>query len=160
MEDELLEMMLRDCPDGLRTNRYNLEELSQKFPDESEKAIEDAAHDLENSGLADIVRPGQGWHIRLNESSYAQGDARFMGWNPYEDAKTLATTMLKENTGVSADLIKSLGWEKRRFNPALRVVMNAVPDGIVSKTKDTDYVTPSISLTSPSEAALRQLRDN
>lgn len=160
MKDELLEMMLRDCPDGLRTNRYNLEELSQKFPDKPEKTIGDAAHDLESSGLADIARHSQGWHIRLNDSSYEQCDDRVMGWDPHEDAKTLAATMLKENTGVSAELIKSLGWEKRRFNPALRAVVSVVPNGIVSKSVNPDYVTLSISLTSQSEAALRQLQDS
>lgn len=156
LKAEILEMCLKECPDGLRTIRYDLVELCEKYPNHSRKDVEAAVHDLDAIGLVDMSPHLGGWTVRLSNFAYEQCDVQVMGWKPHDDAKVLANTMIEKDTGVASELLDLLGWSKRRFNPAQRIIVGIVPDGSISRNIQPDFVTMYISLAPQTKAILRR----
>lgn len=121
------------------------------FPSHSKEEIQDVSYDLESHGLLEVLEAINAWEIRLRPEAYKQVDHEIMGCDPREDAANLAKLMIEKNEGDSATLQNQLGWSKRRFNPAQRII---VDDGCVSDHLQADYVVSWVDLTPESRAAL------
>jgi hypothetical protein len=92
----------------------------------------------------------------LNESAYAAMDLLMMGADPKEDARALTREVLKSRDKMSvAELEKTLGWPRRRMNPALRIVVSFVASGRVSQTIQPDWITRRFLPNNAERTALR-----
>ena len=153
---ELLATLLKECPDGLCSKRYELKKLLEMFPENSKEDIQDASYDLEHYGLL-RVEPGLNfWMVRLDPNAYEQADNQIMEWNPTEDAVELAKLIIETNEGTAPTLQNKLGWSKRRFNPAQRIIVDIVPEGCVRKVIQPNFVSLGILCTPESRACLKR----
>ncbi|MCG8507581.1 MAG: hypothetical protein MI755_23455 [Sphingomonadales bacterium] len=150
-----LAALIKDCPDGLRSKHYEIPELMRMFPGSSKQEIQDSAYDLQRFGLVNVMSLVNGWRVRLAEDAYEQVDHQFMDWNTREDARVLANLMIEMNSGDSRELQANLGWERRRFNPALRMVLAHMPERCIRRVDQFDYVAIGLGMTAESRAALR-----
>jgi hypothetical protein len=141
---QLSEALAKACPDGLRYEEFNLDALCGLLSEADRQDIEDATADLEALGLVEREHfIGKYWHIRLTPDFYLQLDHQIMGWDNKADAVTAARLLLeKDASGAASDLHRRTGWEKRRFNPAFRIVMRRFPPGRISRELQPDYPSP------------------
>ena len=150
--------LAKACPNGLGYERYDLDALSMLLPNVRREEIEDATADLESLGLVERERYlGKHWFIRLMPAFYVQLDHQIMGWDSTADAVTLARLLVeKDISGATADLQKKTGWEKRRFNPAFRVLLGMFPEGRVSRQIQSDYPASYVHILPEDRARLRR----
>lgn len=149
--------MAEHCPDGLANDDVTVADLRTAYPDVSKEDLLDGLGDLESYGLIESISfIGSPSEYRLTHYGYEVLDGPIMGWNTEEDARAIAALVVQKREDIrSADLEALLGWPRRRFNPALRVVVNFIDPGRVSQSLQPDYVTRYFS---PSNAELAQLR--
>jgi hypothetical protein len=150
--------LAKACPDGLSYKRFDLDDLSKLLPDTARDEIEDATADLEFLGLVARERMiGPYWSIYLTPAFYLQLDHQIMGWNTITDAVTVARLLLeKDASGLASDLHRQTGWDKRRFNPAFRIVLKKFSNGRISKELQPDYPSPYVELLPEDRSALRR----
>jgi hypothetical protein len=119
----------------IKTDNILTSDLIVLLPDEDPQAIQDAVFDLESLGLVEIVRTiGKHWWLHLTQMFYEQVDHQVMGWNTYDDARTLAKLLLEDEARAATSKLHEIsGWDKRRFNPAFRALLNHIPDERISK---------------------------
>jgi hypothetical protein len=127
---QLAVALAKACPDGLGHEEFDLDALCSLLPELDRPDIEDATADLEVLGLVERERfLGKHWTIRLAAAFYLQLDGQIMGWDTTSDAVTVARLLLERDaSGAASDLHRQTGWEKRRFNPAFRVVLDRFPE--------------------------------
>lgn len=147
------------CPDGLAAKRYTPEEVYALVPDRRPEEVDDAAWELEALGLVrmtSLMGP-IAWRLGLTPEFYTQLDHQIMGWSTAQDAVELAELILAEDE-TSADILhEKTGWTKRRFNPALRSVLQEIPESRISQAIQPDYVAPYFALTAADKVNLRRL---
>jgi class 3 adenylate cyclase len=143
--DRLLSVLAKDCPDGLGRRDYDLQDVQRMLPLSTAQEIEDRVHLLQAEGLVQLRKFfGGKWHLRLTMQFYERVDPDVMGWCPSEDAKRVALRMLNMETGRAAIIHEATGWDRRRFNPAFRHVMDRVPPGSISLERSPLY--PAVSI--------------
>jgi len=149
--------LVERCPDGLMQDEITLADLQAAYPDSSKDEFLDGLGDLESFGLIESISfIGSPSEYRLTQYGYEVLDEPIMGWDTTTDARAIAALVVQQRDGVrSADLEASLGWPRRRFNPALRMVVDFVDPGRVGQSLQPDYVTRHFS---PNNAELAQLR--
>jgi len=155
----MLRLMLQRCPDGQASDLWTLEQFLAELPDIKPDAIHDAAGELQHYGLVEPLRAiGATIRIRLTDDAYALADKSVMGWDTREDAKFLAAAILKESAGIrTSDLQTTSGWPLRRFNPALRIVLERVTDGPVSAEVTPEHPTRHFTPSASDRFALKRL---
>ena len=149
--------MIERCTDGLANDRVTVIDLQNAYPNLCRDELLDALGDLESIGLMES-RPliGAPARYRLTQSGYEALDKPILGWDTENDARSIAALVVKKRENIrSAELEAELGWSRRRFNPALRMVVDFVDPGRVSGEIQPDYVTRSFS---PNNAELAYLR--
>ena len=100
---------------------------------------------------------GKHWRTRLTPAFYPQLDHQIMGWTTAADAVTVARLLLeKDASGVTSDLHRRTGWEKRRFNPAFGMVLERLPECRISHEFQPDYPSPYVLVLSEDRAALKR----
>ncbi|MEW6144155.1 MAG: toll/interleukin-1 receptor domain-containing protein [Thermodesulfobacteriota bacterium] len=119
----------------------------------NETEIALAASELEELGwvhLTTSITMGEIGFIYISPlpSLFIETDSYIKGWNPYDDAVSLASALV--NTGHSSINIKQvddiLGWGPRRINPALYILdLKGVIN--TSKTLDSTYAFPAVIIT-------------
>lgn len=146
------------CPDGLASYEVTLADLQAAYPGLSKGELLDGLGDLESHGLIESISfIGSPSEYRLTHYGYEVLDEPIMGWNTEDDARALAALVVQKRENIrSADLEAELGWPRRRFNPALRMVVNFIHPGRVSQTIQPDYVTRYFSPTNAEPAQLRR----
>ncbi|WOI09035.1 hypothetical protein [Thalassospira lucentensis] len=145
------------CPDGMRTALYQMQDISAWHPEIDQEVLEDAVYELKSLGLIDLTQMlNSGWRFRLSDGFYEQFDWQIMGWSTITDALSLAEMMLKHDTGDARELHAMTDWLNRRFNPALAHLLPLVPDGLIRKVLDADYITRGICITPEVRASLRR----
>lgn len=150
--------MIEQCPDGLANQRISIEQLCETHPDLTKRELLDGLGDLESHGLVEeIAFIGSPSRYKLDTSAYEALDLPVMGWDTKSDARELAREALTTPDGVSVQrLDEKMGWPRRRFNPALRLVVAFIGDGRVSKTIQPDYITRYFSPSNAERAELRR----
>lgn len=153
----LLEVLGRDCADGMRSKRYALDDLCELLPEESQTDIESAVFELNSMRLLEVNRNIKDFRVRLGEEFYKQIDRQIMGWDTENDAAMLAEAMINDRTLESMPRLQEhIGWEKRRFNPALSRVMEFIPAGRTRQVKTPDYATLGFVLLPEDRSNLRR----
>jgi hypothetical protein len=144
--------------DGMRGHGRTLDDLVSLVPNESPQAVEGAAFDLEALGLVEIRRAiGKFWWLYLTQRFYEQIDKQVMGWNTYDDARTLAKLLLEDETRTrTSKLHETSGWDKRRFNPAFRALLDQISEEHISKEIQPNYPSAFVVLGPEDSASLRR----
>jgi hypothetical protein len=157
---ELATALARDCPDGMHARQYALDQLCALLPNAGRQAVEDAAFELNSFGLVEIQRfIGPHWQLRLTDGFYEQVDDQVMGWNSTtdEDARILARLILEDRQRERTQVLhEASGWDKRRFNPAFRVLTRLVEAGSISGEVQPHYPAASVSLLPEDRARMRR----
>lgn len=153
---ELAQRLVQDCPDGMGLRFYDLDRMCGLVPSAPRDAVEDAAHELELLGLLRMRHHLQGWHAALAPDAYEQLDGQIMGWHPEEDAVIVARQMLEQGTSLASQLHAATGWERRRFNPALRIVLRLFPEGRISQALQAEYASYGVAMLPEDRVRLRR----
>lgn len=149
--------LAHDCSDGLGHKIFSLENILAMLPNEASQEVEDAIYELENFGFLKVSRVLSGkWHARLTQSFYEQFDYQIMGWNTENDAVTIVQKMLELNNGDAPTLHKETGWEKRRFNPAFRRILELFPEGRIRRTMQPDYPSLGVCIAPEDRVVMRR----
>ncbi|MBX3028203.1 hypothetical protein KF840_25215, partial [bacterium] len=98
-----------------------------------EKQLVEAIGQIEARGWLDVRRAAGGTLIadiaslRPTSLLFVDTDPYLRNWDPRHDAKRIANLVLEQNDeqAVVVDLARTLGWEPRRMNPALYVLVRA-----------------------------------
>jgi hypothetical protein len=143
---------------GMRDKARSLDDLITLLPDENPQAIQDAVFDLQSLGLVEIIRTiGKHWWLHLTQMFYEQVDHQVMGWNTHDDARTLAKLLREDEARAATSKLHEIsGWDKRRFNPAFRALLNHIPDERVSKEIQPNYPSAYLLLLPEDRARLRR----
>lgn len=156
---EIAKLMIEGCPDAMCSEGYSVEDLGKELTDYTSENIEDALGDLESYGLLESINflnaPSQ---YRLEEQAYKVLDPPIMGWNPENDAKAIAAHLTKnriDNVSVP-ELEKAMNWPRRRFNPALRIILSFIHPGRISQEIQPYWPTTSYFMTNAEMAELRR----
>lgn len=151
--------MVEGCPDGLNRPYVNVDEVLQSLPEFTKREIRDAFGDLEYHGLVQSLPAiGRDDIYRLTEEAYAVLDKPVLGYDTLGDARELTAMILASDTdSISVpDLETKTGWPRRRFNPALRLIVERIHPGRVSQSIQPDYVTRWFSMSNAERADLRR----
>lgn len=152
----LAQKLVQRCPNGLGLVYYEISDMCEMLPEHDREEIEDAAHELGVLGILSLRHHMNGWFASIATFAYEQLDKQVLGWDTSEDAAHIARLMLEHKTGHAPDLEKLTGWERRRFNPAFRVVIELFPEGRVRKVIQADY--PSLGVLIAPEDRVRLKR--
>lgn len=150
--------MLEQCPDGLAQEWTTIEQLCEAFPDLTKQELLDGLGDLESYGfIKEVSFIGSPSRYQLATYAYEVLDKPVMGWDTKADARELAREVLTMSGTVGVRTLDAkMGWPRRRFNPALRLVVDFIGDGRVSRTIQPDYVTAHFAMSNAERAELRR----
>lgn len=150
--------LIEHCPDGLAHEWTSLEQLCEAYPDLTKQTLLDGLGDLESYGFVkEVSFIGSPSRYQLTTYVYEVLDKPVMGWDTKADARELAKKVLSLSGTISVRALdETMGWPRRRFNPALRLVVDFIGDGRVSKTIQPNYVTAHFALSNAERAELRQ----
>lgn len=150
--------LTQSSEDGLKTS-ISFSQIQEAFPEVPKKLLEEHCSELKYLGLL-TVSSAIGHpitHIRCEYELYWTFDAAVMGTNPIADAVHLAQLMLENDKfGSVSELHKETGWEKRRLNPAVALLMPHIAEGRTRQTIQSDYPTLGFSLASEDKFHLKK----
>lgn len=150
--------LIEHCPDGLAHEWTTIEQLCDAYPDLTKQDLLDGLGDLESYGfIKEVSFIGSPSRYKLTTYAYQVLDEPVMGWDTKADARALAREALAMSgtIGVRA-LDEKMGWPRRRLNPALRLVVDFIEDGRVSKVIQPDYVAAHFAMSNAERAQLRR----
>jgi hypothetical protein len=141
-------------------------DLIAAFPEASHRELSKALAELESEGLVTLAG-GIGREVPQpfpTTDLYAIFDPVACGNDPHVDACDLIRRILEKakaedsvSYGVSSpDLLHETGWDHRRLNPALALVIAQVDSRRVSKTRDGEFAARSFFIMAEDELALER----
>lgn len=150
--------MANESSDGLYEPDVELEAVAVALgPDHSRSSIEDAVEELALLGLVALIRHSGGAIIQPRAPLFEQIDPHAKVWKPREDARALAALALEMGESFqSEELEAQSGFERRRFNPALSVLLDQLDPADVDGTIQPDYAAPYAYLSSGARVRLRR----
>lgn len=156
---ELAAFLVRLPHEGL-CREYMLTKVAPNLPSAPPfRDVVDAAEEMALYGLVEVNRflGGQEASARVRPALFDQLDPQIMGWTPAVDARHLATLLLGDDRlCMTAKLHAASGWEKRRFNPAMRYLLQFFEPGHISNEIQPDYPTNQVMMFGSSRARLRR----
>lgn len=148
--------MAEQCQDGLPGHFGD--ELLEAFPDSEKKDIRQALAELKADGLVELT-PVMGPHLPRVRSTYelfVAADPGVTKHDPLRDAVVLARMLIDNpRLGNTRELESAIGWERRRFNPALGQLMPLFPKGKRRELIQNDYPTLGVIVGDDEVVALR-----
>jgi hypothetical protein len=132
--------MARQCQDGLPG--YVDERLAEAFPGTDSKAIKQALAELKADGLIELSSainlPMP--HVRTTVALFVAADPAVTGHDPLKDAVALAGMMIENpKLGNVRELEVASGWPRRRFNPAVGLLVSLFPPNRMRTPIQNDY---------------------
>ncbi len=125
-----------------RTGLANPSALADAFAETPKAEMEEALAELEADGLVKlhhVLGPSLP-RIQTTLDLFASFDLAATGHDPARNSGTLAQLALEGEAAVSAKvLFEKTGWPHRRFNPALALVADQIPDGRVMKSGSAEF---------------------
>jgi hypothetical protein len=153
----MLEALAKDCPDGMKSKWYDLDDFTRLLPDADSSDINQAVFDFEAIGMLEVHSHFQGWRVRVTSIFYQQIDTQVMGWNTRSDAATIAQLMLdRDELRHVPALFEHLGWPRRRLNPALDYLRQFVPEGRTSDPVQDQFELWGFGLAEEDQARFRR----
>ena len=122
--------MAEQCTDGLPGHFGD--ELLDAFPNESPQNLNIALSELKADNLVELtpVMNAKLPIVRTTYELFVATDPAITGSDPTVDSKTLATMLITNpELGHVPDLEQAAGWPRRRFNPALGLLVQLFPKG-------------------------------
>ena len=148
--------MAEQCQD--RLPGHFGDELLEAFPDSEKKDIRQALAELKADGLVELT-PVMGPHLPRVRSTYelfVAADPGVTKHDPLRDAVVLARMLIDNpRLGNTRELESAIGWERRRFNPALGQLMPLFPKGKRRESIQNDYPTLGVIVGDDEVVALR-----
>lgn len=150
--------MIKHCPDGLAQEWTTIEQLCEVYPDLTKQELLDGLGDLESYGfIKEVSFISSPSRYQLTEYAYEALDEPIMGWNTKADARELAMKVLAMAGTINVRALdEEMSWPRRRFNPALRLVVNFIEEGRVSKVIQPDYITAHFAVSNAERSELRR----
>lgn len=149
--------MARQCENGL-PGHFD-DDLVEAFPDSSTKDIRQALAELKADGLVELTSaigpklPS----VRSTYELFVAADPGITKNDPLRDAVVLARMMVDDSKlGNTRELERAIGWERRRFNPALGQLMPLFPKGRRRESIQNDYPTLGFIVGDDEVIALRR----
>lgn len=132
--------------------------LPNDFADVTTQDLADAIAELELDGYITSRSFGEALpHIIYGIELFATFDPLTLGTDPTKDAAALGDIALEMGEAVSVpDLHARTGWEARRFNPALSILVSHVDDRRVSRYSDGEYPTHHFLLLPADRVAIKR----
>jgi hypothetical protein len=164
MDDELSDLaqrlgryMAEQCSDGMPG--HFRDDLLAAFPDEEVAAVRSALAELKGEGLV-TLNPLIGPElpsVRTTLELFIAADAAITGHDPIEDSVVLAHLLIGDpELGHVPKLEEAAGWPRRRFNPALGLLMPLFPRGRYREVYQPDYPTIGLIVGEDEIVALRR----
>lgn len=151
--------LAKESKNGLQHPALLISDWISAFPDMEADAAMEAVAELEHFGLIqrDRVIGGPGF-ARPTYDLYYTFDGTVLGYDTRKDAKELAAIILSSGSGwkSSPDLEKASGWERRRFNPALALVLTLIDQSRISREVQPDYPASGFFASEDERFQLRQ----
>jgi hypothetical protein len=129
------------------------------FPTVSERDMKYALSELRADGLVELtsVMGPRLPRIRTTYELYAAADPGVTSNDPRADAVSLARTLVQDPAlGHIPDLETASGWTRRRFNPALGLLMPLFRKGRYREVTQNDYPTLGLIVSDDEVVALRR----
>ena len=150
--------MAKQCKNGL-PGHFD-DDLVEAFPDSDTKEIRQALAELKADGLVELT-PVIGPKLpRVRSTSlmaFVAADPGITKNDPLRDAVVLARMMVDDpKLGNTRELERAIGWERRRFNPALGPLMPLFPKGRRRESIQNDYPTLGFIVGDDEVVALRR----
>ncbi len=134
--------LARNSPDGLPHETTEVDDLASEFPDEAPSTVRESVTELEDMDFVKWSKAlsGNGF-VNPTYKLFFSFDGPALGYRTLDDAVTIAETVLSMEQGcITAESVEeSLGWERRRFNPALAKVLTYIDPMRVSKEIQAEY---------------------
>ncbi len=153
----LLFRLLQSSDEGMAHEYKDLQQIAVIVPELPDHLLVDAAHDLAQYDLAIVMDTANYWGMCLEGSAFQRFDTCFMDWNTTDDAVELARLMLAESCGGSQQLCEQLAWPSRRFNPAFREILPAIPEQMIRGGYRPGFDHVGVVLCDRGRAGLRKL---
>ncbi|MDB5433090.1 MAG: hypothetical protein JWP35_4206 [Caulobacter sp.] len=155
---DLATWLVKTSPKGL-TEGVDFEAIQTAFLNAKARDLQDAAAELKLLGLAEISTDME-HPVRQVTPRYELFwlfDPVVLGTSPQDDAVEIARFALKDDGCHVPELETAMGWDKRRLNPALALVVDLIGEGRVRQVIQADYVTLGFSMSPEERVALRRL---
>lgn len=149
----------RASPNGLGHPGIAIEALSAAFVDMKHEDLLEAVVELEALGMLDVFRAiGGVRQVRPLASLFATFDGAALGYNTIGDAVYLAKLLLAapELAGRTSKLDAEAKLLRRRFNPALAMLLPMMVPGLISKESQPDFPTSGFRVEETARFRLRQ----
>lgn len=134
--------MATHCANGLPGHFGD--DLVEAFPDADKKQIRQALAELKADGLVELtplIGPNLP-RVRTTYELFVAADPGVTKHDPLRDAVVLARILIDDpKLGNTRELERAIGWERRRFNPALGQLMPLFPKGRRRESIQNDYPT-------------------
>jgi hypothetical protein len=134
--------MAEQCTGGMPG--HFRDDLLAAFPDEEAVAVRSALAELKGSGLVTLdplIGPKLP-NVRTTLALFVAADAAITGHDPVEDSVVLARMLIDDpELGHVPKLEEAAGWPRRRFNPALGLLMRLFPKGRYREVDQPYYPT-------------------
>ncbi|MBU2289332.1 MAG: hypothetical protein KKC85_23290 [Gammaproteobacteria bacterium] len=149
--------MAEQCTDGLP--RHFRDDLLAAFPDEEVVTVRSALAELNGAGLV-TLNPLIGPKlpsVHTTLALFVAADAAITGHDPVEDSVVLARMLIDDpELGHVPGLEEVAGWPRRRFNPALGLLMPLFRKGRYREVYQPDYPTLGLIVGDDEIVALRR----
>lgn len=158
---ELAQRLGRHMADRLENGMVGhfRDDLLEAFPDEDTGDIAKALSELQSDGLVTLRRligpvlPS----VQTNVALFEACDPAITGHSPLEDSVALAQMLIDDpELGHVPDLEAATGWPRRRFNPALGLLMREFPERRRRMVDHQDYPTLGLIVGDDEIASLRR----
>jgi hypothetical protein len=135
--------LAKECTNGM--SRGFGDELLEAFPEADLAAMGAALAELKADGLVElsgVIGPGLS-RSRPTYRLFAAADPTATRQDPVRDAVIIARMLIEDpqKNGIVRDLDRVLGWERRRFNPALGQLLDLFPSNRRSNETQNEYPT-------------------
>lgn len=124
---QIAKYFVDNSTDGYLSPQLNVRELTAALQ-ASKEDVADGLHELESIRAIDLHKVMNGTenhHVAPGLGLFARFDRYWKPWNPDDDVLQVASILLSE-TGKgfpTRAIAESLGWDVRRLNPALAIVV-------------------------------------
>lgn len=146
-----------ECHDGM-PGHFD-DGLIEAFPTASVSDLKVALAELEAEGMVDLssaIGPKLP-RVRTTYELFAAADPGVTKQDPRRDAVVLARMLVEDpKLGHVPDLEAQSGWERRRFNPALGLLMPLFRKGRYREVIQNEYPTLGVIVTEEEIVALRR----
>lgn len=128
-----------------KRERIEFGSIQKAFPDRAKEELKESCYDLEAAGIVEV--DNQLDTVKINYELYWRFDKQTLNVDVSADAVNLAERILQDQSLANIyKLHENVAWEYRRFNPAVAMIADFLPDRHLSREICAEYPVRSIVL--------------